>query len=521
MTADIAPALKPERKLLRALTATGEKFEVRKELQAMLCLTEDNVLYISESHASDHFVLGFIEKLRKLNEEFNIERVALRDVQDLYSGHAALIEKSSSGNRIYFSKETLTKRQAEVLTYLKEAVSQGASDVHLAKKSDSFDIKYRIHGQLEQKHTLLPDLGGEFMAALYQSMCEANSDTTFKADSSQDARLRPEYVRKCGLFGARIATRPMLTGPLMVVRLLYDSGVRLKLENMGYLPEQLSQINRLIQRTDGIVVVSGTTGSGKSTLLKVMLEELYRYFEGHIHLLTVEDPPEYAIDGANQTQLTRSNDDTIQESWAKSITNAMRLDPDLIMIGEMRDKGSAQTAFQGALTGHGLYTTLHVKDAPSSLQRLDELGVDPALVSDPGLVKGLINQSLARVLCNNCKVPYHSNKHNLANDMQERIEALCEPSKVFLKGNGCNKCSNGISGRTPIAEIILPDVDFMKIYRSQGKLAAREHWVKEMKGITKVQHMIRKINEGLIDPSLAERDVVALDEDLVTIGIIK
>lgn len=501
-----------------ALTAIGGKFEVPNELQAMLCLTEDGNLYVSESHASDHFVLGFIERLRRSGEQFNIERVSLRRVQELYVQHISAVNKAPGNQAITFSRETLTKRQSEIIGYLKEATKLGASDMHFAKKASAFDIKYRIHGQLEIKHSLLPDLGGEFMAALYQSMCEAASETTFKPDASQDARLRPEYVQKCGLFGARIATRPMLTGPLMVVRLLYDSGVTLTLDNMGYLPQQMTLIRRLIQRTDGIVVVSGTTGSGKSTLLKVMLEELLRFFENRIHLLTIEDPPEYIIEGANQTQLTRSAEDSTSQAWAKAISNSMRLDPDLLMVGEMRDRASAETAFQGALTGHGLYTTLHVKDAASSLQRLDDLGVDKELVSDPSLVKGLINQSLARTLCKHCKIPYSSNKSQVADDLRERIELLCNPSTVFLRGQGCEHCVSGVSGRTPVAEIILPDAEFMRIYRAKGKLAAKEHWIKEMGGITKVQHMILKINEGIIDPSLGERDVVSLDEDVMTIG---
>jgi type II secretory ATPase GspE/PulE/Tfp pilus assembly ATPase PilB-like protein len=501
----------------RSLTALGGKFEVTKELREMICLTEDGILYISDSHASDHFVLGFIERLRKEDEKFTMERVPLRQIQELYAQHVKVVEKSP-GSTYTPNRDSVTQRQREIINYMKEATLCGASDIHFAKKRGAFDIKYRIHGQLELKHTLLPELGGELMSALYQSMCEATSDTTFKPDASQDARMRPEYVAKCGLFGARVATRPMLTGPLMVVRLLYDSGAKLNLDNMRYLPEQMALIRRLIQHTDGIVIVSGTTGSGKSTLLKVMLEELVRFFDNQIHLLTIEDPPEYTIEGANQTQLTRVADETLSQAWAKSISNAMRLDPDILMVGEMRDRSSAETSFQGALTGHGLYTTLHVKDAASSLQRLDDLGVDHALVSDPSLVKGLINQSLARTICSHCKIQYLGNTHRVTDDMRERIEKFCIPANVYLKGQGCKHCVSGVDGRLPIAEIILPNAEFMKIYRKEGKLAAREYWVKHMHGITKVQHLIIRINEGVVDPTLGERDVVSIDEDEVTLG---
>jgi type II secretory ATPase GspE/PulE/Tfp pilus assembly ATPase PilB-like protein len=323
--------------------------------------------------------------------------------------------------------------------------------------------------------------------------------------------LKSEYVTEAGLFGARIATRPCLNGPWMAMRLLYDSGNLITLDDMGYLPEQIAAYHRLIHRTDGMVLLTGTTGSGKSTSIQTALKMLIEAMFNSINVVTVEDPIEYRIPGAQQTPL--------KEQWAEAISNLMRLDPDVLMVGEMRDYASALAAFQAALTGHGLWSTLHVNSAAASLQRLGDLGVDPNLYQDPSLVKGLINQSLTRRLCPKCKVPFLQHQERVAADLRSRIISQCVPEQVFLKGDGCSECQKrGIIGRTAIAEIIQPDLAFMRMFKEKGKAEAQQFWVREQGGITKNNHLIRRINEGMIDPSHGERDICALDEDLATVG---
>lgn len=508
-------------KTVRVLTGEGGPYALPPELREMMCLTDDLLLHVSASHGTNHHVLGFMERLTRNKVRFKVNKVPLTDIKALYQS-APAVQASSAGPKAPAKPgEESTHRQVEVIRLIREAVDLGASDVHFIVDYQVCRIRYRVHGELVTHHELTVQHGNDLCATIYQSMCDV-ADAIYNPGKSQDARIKRSFLKQCGLFGARVATRPTDSGTLMVLRLLYDRrGEKPTLDTLGYLPEQIALIRRMGQRTTGINIFSGPTGSGKSTTLECVLTDLLRVFDDKIHLLTFEDPPEYSIPGANQTPILcdKDDDDAISREWARSISNGMRLDPDVMMVGEMRDLASAVAAFRAAMTGHGVWTTLHANDVVSILERLRDIGVELSLLTDPALITGLINQSLMRKVCRHCRKPYLAHKNTLATDLVDRIEQTCNVNNVYLKGDGCEHCNNtGISGRIVGAEVIMPTKAFMKVFKAEGKAEAREFWVKHMNGITKNQHLIHWINQGLVDPMLGERDVCALDEDLITLG---
>lgn len=472
----------------KVASAAEGPLQVGKAERSLLCLLQDGTLVVSEAHKLDPHVMAYRERLRALGQHYRVEYSSPERIRALYrdAGEAASVMNK-------------TIVQQEVVNILQDATKLGASDIHIVNRPEESLLRFRIHGVLEDYRRLLPQEGESYTATIYQSMLDV-ADPYFKKSQSQDGRLKEEFVSSIGLFGARVATRPTERGHLMVMRLLYNAVGHVGLDELGYLPEHIEMITKLSRNKTGINILSGATGSGKSLSLKCALELVLEAFGHSIHVLTIEDPPEYTIPGAVQTPVKDGD-------WAGAISNAMRLDPDVIQIGELRDLASATAGFRAAITGHGVWTTLHANDNVSALERLRDLGMDAGLITDPSLVTSLMNQSLVRTLCPHCSVPYADRAAALSSWDRERIEATCDPGRVRLRGEGCKECRRGVKGRSLVAEIILPTLQFMDVFREQGKNAARAYWLDEMGGITKTDHVIRRVNEGRVDPLTAEQDI--------------
>lgn len=491
------------------LTARGQKFDISSDLRRIVCLTADGVLHIVSGYQTDPHVFAFRDTLRRANYKVESEKyVSAEELSALYKN-----AESKGSLTLSNDLQEITSRQREVVKIIRSATELGASDVHFFATTNGHQLKFRINGELEIIKSFVGNHGALLESAIYTSMIEAGTgDEVFRPNTQQDGRLKSEFVKECGLYGARIATRPTINGCWMVLRLLYNNSTATSLNDMGYLREQVAMLETFVHSTEGIFLQSGTTGSGKSTSLQALMLLLLRFHNYRINLATIEDPVEYKIEGAQQTPLIGE--------WADAIKNMMRMDPDALMVGEIRDLLSAVGAFQGALTGHMLWSTLHTQDAAGCIQRLHDLGVESSLLFDPSLIQGLINQSLTRVICPHCRIKYTAHRNLLPIDLQKRIETRCIPDQVYLKGPGCERCnSRGVIRRTAIAEIIPTNLQFMRKFRDEGKAEAQAFWVHEMGGITKNAHAIIRINEGLVDPQLVEKDVCRLDKDVITLGV--
>ncbi|WP_432263531.1 GspE/PulE family protein [Cupriavidus sp. TMH.W2] len=517
-----------------AWSAERGQYPAKEDVRKLLCLTSDGWLHVLAGQQLNPHVMSYQQLVRAQGVgSIRPREVGFPELELLYAELSGDGGSPSAGGRELQTSD----RQAEVIGYVKQAVAENASDIHVVVGDEGGTIEFRLDGDLYEFYQLSAQHVRDLMSSIYQSMCDV-ADESFKPSRSQDARLSSDYVKQMGIFGARVSTRPTDRGIMMVIRLLYSSHrVAKSVEALGFLPEQIEDLKTMRRSRYGINLVTGPTGAGKSLTLSVImaatLEEGRQRMSSSssagngrgratgIRVISIEDPPEYGVQGMLATPLNAegSTEQQISQAWATGISDLLRKDPDVLMIGEIRDRASAIAAYRAAMTGHMVWTTSHTNDATSVPQRLIDLGVDPSMILDPMLTTGFVNQSLTKLLCRDCGKPYADHKHELPFDLVERIERYCDPAGILLRGPGCSKCRKGAVDRVMVAETVVPNGAFMDIYRDQGKIAARKYWVIEMGGLTKCQALIRRINAGDVDPRDGEADVMPLDDDLRMIGV--
>lgn len=491
-------------------SVAGGRFPTDSATQAKLCLLADGRLLIVHGQRLDPLVQQYEAGLRAARHTYRVDHVGLSDLREQYATAA-----TQSAIKVV-QQASESDRQQKVIQLVMQAARMGASDMHFIIKPDIGEIRYRINGLLEtiKGNEMEADEVRVLLSTIYLSMLDSAGDAVYNEGKPQDGRIDQRFLTAAGLHGVRTATRPTDRGQIGILRLLYG-GKRRSLDQLGYLPEQVALVRRMAQRRVGINILSGPTGSGKSTTLSAVFELQVAHFANQLHILTIEDPPETIIEGVNHTPVDRDGNN--EPAWAVSIKNAMRLDPDVIGIGEMRDKSSAIAAFQAAMTGHAVWTTLHANDSFAIVQRLLELGVDAGLVMDPAILGMLGSQSLAPTLCPHCKTHWKNRPRNYDAGTAARVEANCDTTNVHVAA-GCDRCrGTGAGGRTLLAELVETDLDLFRTYRKQGKAEARAQWM-EQGGITKTRHLIKRVEEGLIDPIHAEAAVGLLDADRQTIS---
>lgn len=480
-------------------------------LHLELSSPETPTLYISDAHNDSLAVQSEIAAAHKQHPRLQVERVHLDKLRELQQRHRSETPES----------EDFSDQQAKIIQFFRLAKAKGASDIHLLiGMNDVTIVQFRVHGDLETVTQLDRAEGMTLASTIVMSMCDV-AEKSFNPHRAQDGRLRKAFLQGLQLFGARYAHTPAEFGLYVVMRILPDEGnAPPTLDELGFLPEQQVPIRRMLARPEGVIILSGPTGSGKSTSLRTF-SDIYLSTTGHRkRLMTLEDPPEGLILGAVQTPIIADKNDpeAVSRAWVRSISAALRLDPDAMVVGEIRDANSVRSALTVAKSGHLVKTTLHANDAVGILDRLtDTLGIPMGQVADPQVMIGLIAQRLVQLLCPHCKQHWDDVRASLEEEKRALLARFCEVEKLaFRHPEGCQHCYQGVIGRRVIAEVIRPDARFMALFRHEGKLAARRYWVNEMGGITRGQHLLRYLHAGLVDP--IEADYISpLDEDSLTL----
>lgn len=361
---------------------------------------------------------------------------------------------------------------------ISKAYQKGASDIHIEPEEDKIRVRFRIDGVLKKEMTAPKS---SHRALVSRIKIIANLDIT-EHRVPQDGRIK--MIFKGEKLDMRVSTLPTIRGEKVVIRLLAQNTSLLDLDNLGLSEYNREKFGKLIKKPNGVLLLTGPTGSGKSTTLFAALNDLN---SSQINMLTIEDPVEYQIPGINQVQAQPKAGLT----FAKTLRSILRQDPDIIMIGEMRDQETAEIAVRSALTGHLVFSTLHTNDAVSSITRLTDMGLAPYLVA--ASLNGVVAQRLVRKLCPHCKEKRKLTKTDLKYLNQPEL-------KEAYFAVGCEKCNNsGYNGRLAIQEIFEIDNQVKEMISDQkGKEKISEY--AHSKGMISLKEDgIAKIKKGETD----------------------
>ena len=424
-------------------------------------------------------------------------------VKKYYGVGAEAIEKMLEDDRYDVGDEfgAMTKidvsemgEEASIVRFVNQIIAeadrQGATDIHIEPQETELRIRYRIDGMLH-KVDVPPQLNRLKSAIISRIKVMANLDIAEKR-LPMDGRIG---IRIAGQdIDIRVSTMPAAYGESISLRLLAKSGSFVKMDDLGFNERDYAVVNKIIHRPNGIFLVTGPTGSGKSTSLYSFLSEVNKI---DVRIMTAEDPIEYHMAGINQVQMQAE----IGMTFARALRAFLRQDPDIIMVGEIRDRETAEIAINASLTGHMVFSTLHTNDAAGAFPRLIDMGVEPFLIASA--VAGVMGQRLCRRLCPDCRreVPLDMKYYNL----------LTPPEKnTVFEPNGCDKCSRtGYRGRRALFEVLDVDEDIegaivrrenatqiRNLSLSKGMKTLREDgWAKVFAGVTSIKEILRVTEE--------------------------
>ncbi len=471
----VIPISKDKRKIVLAMVNPLNVFAIDEvklttglEVVPVLAQEEQLLLAVHANYGVDESTARAIESLQKMGIDPNaVEQIQDDQEEDIsVSNVKELIEDSP-----------MIKLVNAIIV---KAIESRASDIHIEPLRDDLRVRYRIDGVLQEAMKPPKKIQSGLLSRV-KVLADLN---IAEKRIPQDGRINLLVGGK--EFDFRVSTYPTQNGEKIVLRILDKGSVLIGLNRLGFSTEIQKEFEDLIHSPVGMLLVTGPTGSGKSTTLYSVLNQLNSVSR---HILTVEDPVEYMLEGINQIQVNPK----AGVLFANTLRSFLRNDPDIIMVGEIRDKDTAEIAIQAALTGHLVLSTLHTNDAPSAATRLIDMGIEPFLVSSS--LVGSLAQRLTRVLCPECKVPYKPTELEL-----KTLNIPIDEAKnlTFYKPGGCEFCNHvGYRGRIGIFELMEIDEQFRDlIAKKVSSVKLREMAVKT--GMqTLQQDAIKKIIQGI------------------------
>lgn len=524
-------ALDDGKGLIQSLFCAGNKLltlpnsqtiSVGDDTRRLLALFSDGRFLVVETHKFDGRVMSFQVLAKRKGLRFGKPIfISQNELNAIYAYGERSVPVELSEKEV---EENQLQMQRDFVNVVARAAAVKVSDIHVVV-ADSTQIMFRVNGMMTTVMEYDGEWGESFVRAAFASA--DISDSNYAQNEFQGAQklgatpLRGsngKLMLPHNVLAIRLQFNPIAFGSqYLVMRLLYaddnpdGSG---DLSSLGFGEYEENLFYRLRSVPTGLSVVAGPTGSGKSTTLQRNMIKLLQEKNYELNLITVEDPPEYPIPGARQMPVTNANTEAEKdEMFTKALSAALRSDPDVMMVGETRSLSTAELTFKGALSGHGVWTTLHANSAPAIITRLRDMGIQKFMLADPELVKGLISQRLFRKLCPHCR---KSVKDMLDNPAVKRLKTALGDfgiENTYMRGPGCKYCDNrGIKGRLSVPEIIMPDATFLELMIDSQTRKAIDYWTSDLNGRTLKDAAIERMLKGLIDLEEVERWCGLLDQ---------
>jgi len=521
------------------LTSVNGVLRIPDEARNLCALFESGLWLVSASHRHSPLVTSVAQAAKR--QGYKVDPPSYVTPNIIIQ---AYLYAERNDNSTHYDANVARRR---IVATLEQAVQMGANDIHVESVKGRAVVQFRIDGSLRRQDVWTQREGDQFLAAVYshsigQSTASANFQEPQAAMLTSDARGEEIITLPKGVISVRCQWVPLSDGGAYLdMRLSYDSAhlwgenfIMADVDSLGFSQEQLRVVQSLRAAPGGLRIFSGPVNQGKTTTLRVVLNRRMVETEMRLNCLLIEDPPEGGVVGSRQIGVSASvKDEQREKTFVEIMRCALRLDPDIVMLGEVRDLQTAKFAFRLALTGRQVYTTGHVYSALATPKRLRDIGIEPYIVYDHNLIRGMACQRLLRSLCPHCRIPlkeacdeFGSSARELARRVRVGLaimeasrkianvgkpimECLSEPdlsNVYFANPEGCPKCYKGRSGRTVCAEMIETDAKLMSLLQDNREDEAERYWLSPagLNGINMLQRGLEKVRAEEVCPDDAE-----------------
>lgn len=428
-----------------------------------------------------------LEDIEKaIHQYYEGARADANDVREIFAEHE---DPDALPSQIDLpSVEDASEEEAPIIKYvhmvISEALKRRASDIHMEPLEKRFRVRYRIDGVLHEVENPPKRLQPSIVSRIKLMSNVSIAEKRVPQDGRINIKVGPKVI------DLRVSTLPTAFGESIVMRILDKEGLRLGLPELGFFSDDQATFERIISLPDGVFLVTGPTGSGKSTTLYSALNHINHPDR---KIITVEDPVEYELGGVNQVQVRRD----VGMTFSAALRSMLRQAPNIIMVGEIRDKETAEISINASLTGHMVFSTLHTNDAPSAISRLVDIGIKPFLVA--AAVRAVLAQRLVRRNCPACRAPDEPDE-KLLNSLGIRPEQASDAT--YMSGEGCSKCNGtGFRGRVGIFEMFSVNEELQQMIYENASLVSLRSKSREMGMRTMREDGVRKVIAGVTTPN--------------------